>query len=286
MNKNKNYIICGIPPDNTGVGRAIKYIINNNKKEFNVIFPKKIFYPENGLRILIKRKHYLKFIKFYFKSRYSRIVSKLIFNIKLNYLNSKNIIIIHPQTIGFKSVIRLIEKNNIFIYIMDCSFFCVKSYNHIENSFEPCFLCLGGNYEFAKKYNCKPFPVEYKLNENIIFLKNIKKLSNKINFIAQNPSHLNLIKKHFGKDIQIYTVPIFADDYIENKKIINKKNKDVKQIDNKFNIDFVYHGAAIEAKGLLYVINIASRLKQYTFLIPASYSKCKKVLGQRLKKKI
>ena len=285
MNKNKNYIICGIPPDNTGVGRVMKYIVKNNKKEFNVIFPKKIFYPKNGLRILIKRKHYFKFIKFYFKSRYSRIINKTIFNIKLNYLKSKNIIIIHPQTIGFKNVIKLIEKNNIFIYIMDCSFFCVKSYNHIENSFEPCFLCLGGNYEFAKKYNCKPFPIEYKLNENIIFLKKIKGLSNSINFIAQNPSHSNLIKKHFGNDIKVYTVAIFAGDYIKNKKIINKKNKDVEQVDNKFNIDFVYHGAAIEAKGLLYVINIASRLKQYTFLIPASYSRCKKVLGQKLKEK-
>ena len=110
-------------------------------------------------------------------------------------------------------------------------------------------------------------------------------MSNKIYFIAQNPSHLNLIKKHFGDDTKISMVPIFACDYIKSKKIINKKNKDVEQVDNKFNIDFVYHGAAIEAKGLLYVINIASRLKQYTFLIPASYSRCKNVLGQKLKEK-
>jgi hypothetical protein len=281
MNKNKNYIICGIPPGNSGVGRVLKYLIKYNCDNFYIIYPK-IFYPEVGLRTLIKKKQYLRFIKYYLKSRYSRIIDKFIFYIKVNSLNSKNMIIIHPQTIGFKNIIKLIKKNNIFLYTMDCSFFCVKSYNHIESSFKPCLLCLGGNYKFAKKYNCKPFPVKYKLNENINFLKKIKGLSNNINFIVQNPSQLNLLKKHFGNDIKAYVVPIFAEDFAKNKNLINKKNKDIEQGDDKLNIDFVYHGAAIEAKGLLYVINIASILKQYTFLIPVSYGGCKKVLGQKL----
>jgi hypothetical protein len=165
---------------------------------------------------------------------------------------------------------------------MDCSFFCVKSYNHIEGTYNPCLLCLGGNYEFAKNNNCKPFPEKNKLKENIKYLRELSNISKKIKFIVQTSSHAKLIKKHFGNEIKVYKVELFADDFL---KMTNKSANTIEE-NNRFDkIDFVYHGAAIEAKGLLYVIKIAMRLKQYTFLIPASFERCKKIISNKLEKK-
>jgi len=281
MKKNKNYIICGIPPSNGGVGRTMKYLIKYNDDNFCIIYPK-IFYPEGGLRILLRKKLYFQFFKQFIKSKYSKIINKIIFNVRIRLLKSKNIIFIHPQTIGFKNIFKVINDNNCFIYIMDCSFFCVKSYNHIEGTFNPCLLCLGGNYEFAKSNNCKPSPVKYKLNENIRYLRELSNISKKIKFIVQTSSHAKLIKKHFGNKIKVYKVELFADDFL---KMTNKSANTIEE-NNRFDkIDFVYHGAAIEAKGLLYVIKIAMRLKQYTFLIPASFERCKKIISNKLEKK-
>lgn len=280
INKNEDYIICGFPPSDGGVGRLMRYLVKQNHENFCIIYPT-VFYPKIGLRTLLKRKLYLQFLKQFLKDRYSKIVNKLIFNMRIRRLKSKNIILIHPQTIGLKNVIKLIKNNNFFLYIMDCSFFCVKSYNHIEESFNPCLLCLGGNYEFVKKNKCKPFPVKYRLNENINFLNKLMALSKDIKFIVQTSSHAELVKRHFGNEVKVYNVGVFSDDFMDT---INK-HRNIKETNSKFYVDFVYHGAAIEAKGLLYVINIASKLKQHSFLIPAPYDLCKKILGNKLEEK-
>lgn len=280
MNKNEDYIICGYPPSDGGVGRLMRYLVKHNHENFCILYPKE-FYPKIELRTLLKKKLYPLFLKQFLKNKYSKIVNKSIFNMSIRRLKSKNIILIHPQTIGIKNVIRLIKNNRCYIYIMDCSFFCVKSYNHIEGSFNPCLLCIGGNYKFAERHNCKPTPVKYKLNENIKFFKKLMALSKNITFIIQTTSHAELVKKHFGNDVKVYKVGIFTDDFIDT---INK-HRNVKETNSKFNVDFVYHGAAIEAKGLLYVINIASKLKQYSFLVPAPYESCKKILGDKIEEK-
>lgn len=271
-----NYIICGIPPSKWGVGRLISYLIKQNYDKFCIIYPN-IYYPKIGLRILFKRKLYRSFFIEVLKYIYSIIVNKLIFKIKISHLKSKNIIIIHPQSIGFKNVIKLIENNNSHIFVMDCSFFCVKSYNHRGKTFNSCLLCLKGDYKNAKIHHCKPFPTRYQLNDNIDFLKKLNILSKKITFITQNQSQTKLIKKHYGNSVKVHEVGLFTNDFEEFSHL-----KNIKKIKNAFNIDFVYHGAAIEAKGLLYILNIASELNRYSFLIPASYEQCKKVIGNEI----
>jgi hypothetical protein len=152
----------------------------------------------------------------------------------------------------------------------------VKSYNHIEKSLKPCFLCLGGNYEYAKINNCKPFPKRYRLNTNVQFLEILQKSSNKITFLVQNSSQGDLVKKHFGKEVRVFKIGMFATDFTGNS--INLDNQ--VEVDEKYNFDFVYHGAVSEVKGLLYTLNIASRLNQFSFLIPAPYEKCKKIIDK------
>ena len=271
--ENIDYIIAGIPPSRFGVGRLMAYLVDQNRNDFCIIYPN-VRYPESDLRSLLKRVSYVEFFTQILRYLYSKIVGGLKFEMEIRSLKSKNIILIHPQTIGLKNVTKLIENNNVFIYLMDCSFFCVKSYNYREKTFDSCLLCLGGNYKFAKMYNCKPFPTRYRLNENIKFLEKLNDLSKKITFITQNPSQTKLIKKHYGDSIKVHEVGLFTNDFEYLSPHINAG-----KIKNVPSVDFVYHGVASEVKGLLYVLNIASKLKQYSFLIPASYKRCEKIVG-------
>ncbi|WP_406656573.1 hypothetical protein V7O62_12035 [Methanolobus sp. ZRKC2] len=271
--KDKDYIVAGIPPSRLGVGRLMAYLVEQNQNNFCIIYPN-IKYPESDLETLIRRVSYLEVFKQSFNYAYSKIINHFHFKNKIGSLKSRNVILVHPQTIGLENVTKIVENNNVFIYLMDCSFFCVKSYNHIEKSFQPCSLCIGGNYEFAKLNNCKPFPEKYKLSTNVHFLKMLQKSSSKITFLVQNYSQGDLVKKHFGEKTRVLKIGMFASDFIENSK--NLKNK--REIDEKYNFDFVYHGAVSEAKGLLYTLNIASKLNQFSFLIPAPYEKCKKII--------
>lgn len=268
-----NYIISGIPPSKAGVGRVMEYLVRQNHDEFSIIYPN-IYNPKKSLRYLLVRKSYFTFFTEFLKHAYSIIVHKSIFKWKIIHLKSKNVLLIHPQSIGCNNVIKLIENNNSYIYLMDCSFFCVKSYNHFDKTYDSCLLCLGGNYEYAKMHNCKPFPRKYRLNDNIKFLEKINDLSNKMTFITQNHSQTKLIKKHYGDGIKVHEVGLFAKDFEE---IIS--SDDIKKRSSFDMFDFVFHGVATDVKGLSYVLNIASELKQYSFLIPASYEKCEKVLG-------
>lgn len=277
--KDRDYIIAGIPPSRLGVGRLMAYLVDQNHNDFCIIYPN-VFYPDSDLRTLLKRISYIDLFKQIIKYVSSKIIGGLKFKMETMFLRSKNIILIHPQTIGLKNVTKLIRKNNIFIYLMDCSFFCVKSYNHLDQSLKPCFLCLGGNYEFANKNNCKPFPERYKLNANVRFLEMLRASANEITFMVQNSSQADLVINHFGNDIKVYEVGMFATDFVNH----SEKCRSVEKLNDKFNVDFVYHGVVSEVKGLSYVLDIAMELKQFSFLIPASYDRCKKIIGDKILK--
>ena len=246
-------------------------LVQQNNDEFDII------YPKTALKTPSERGSYPILILDFLKHVFSVIIHKSIFKWKIIHLKSKNLILIHPQSIGYKNVIKLIENNNVFIYLMDCSFFCVKSYNHRENTFDSCLLCLMGNYKYARIYNCKPFPIKYRLNDNIDFLEKLNDLSQNITFITQNPSQTKLIKKHYGNSIKVHEAGLFTNDL---ECLFPHTNAEkIKSIPD---IDFIFHGAASEVKGLLYVLNIASKLKQYSFLIPASFESCEKIAGHEI----
>ena len=134
-------------------------------------------------------------------------IKKNIFNLKLREIKNKNILIMHHQSLGLKATKKLINENdNIDFYIMDNAFFCIKSYNFLENEKKECLNCLGGNFESAYEYNCKVFPYKYSIKNNIEFLKFLKFESKKLNFYALSLSHASLIKKHFGVKVSVKVI--------------------------------------------------------------------------------
>ena len=44
------------------------------------------------------------------------------------------------------------------MYLLDSSFFCIRSYNFVDGERKPCTRCVGGGFEAAEANNCNPFP--------------------------------------------------------------------------------------------------------------------------------
>jgi hypothetical protein len=247
------YLISGIGPGKSGVGRLMTALIPEyTKRGYKVIYKR----DEKSIRKLLNEKKYFLGIIEYAV----RLFAQLYFSLKIKTIINSDIIFIHPQTAGFDKLLKLLKRNSINFYLMDNSFFCIKSYNMNPESHEECLHCLG-NIDPLEL--CNPFPVKINKFENILFLKELKKNSNQITFFTQNKLQSELVKKHFGDFSKI--------------NIIGMDTKELSfELDSKVNgysstgYDVVFHGAPILEKGILYVIELAKLLPFYTFLIPSN----------------
>lgn len=250
------YLVSGISPGPAGVGRVLEYLIVNSK---NVIF----IYPPSSRIISFKEsllkfeivdfvKCFLFFIRDYYKL--------YLFRINIYMLRNKDVVILHPQSIGYKNVQRLILRNRVTIYVMDNSFFCVKSYNYLNSSEKACILCLNLSFKNAQTHNCVSFPIEYSYDEYFYFLNFLKENKKQIKFITQNKGQIDLLKKQFGDDIIYSEMGLLTSDMFEDSKLL--------LIDREKKYDIVFHGDETLAKGGKYIFEIAKRLPEYTFLFP------------------
>ncbi len=263
-NYNKKFLISGIPPSSSGVGRLMKQLVPEAEKR--------------GYNLLTKKKG-LDVKSFNFKNRYLNaginflleLLHVIIFNIKINFINNSVIIFIHPQTAGFKNLIKALKKRNkVYLYVVDNSFFCIRSRNVNPITEKECLKCLGNLDNVLK--SCKPLPVKYSKSTNISFLKMIKEHSDKIVFLAQNKNQVKLIANHFGDKTKIKVVGLDTGELNEQHKTLN--NKILK-------FDFVFHGSVHIAKGIRYFVDIAEKLPNKKFFIPAERKTCEELLKRK-----
>lgn len=174
------------------------------------------------------------------------------------------LIILHQQYVGFKQCEKIIKSRNkdTFIYLLDSGFFCIKSYNHLEKDNSECIKCVGGNYESINIHGCNPFPVKSKDFRH--FLVNLHKYvgQNKISFLTQNNKQADLVKLHYGEDVNVKTVGIWTSKLPD----MNSYKKLREEIVVK---DYIlYHGTPIAAKGVTYSLALAKLCPDINFVFP------------------
>lgn len=267
----KKIIVSGIPAGNSGVGRLIQYLINSNDNEFIIKTLGLDFNYFSNNNIFIN----------YLNKIINRIINniyKFLIKFELKKLKNEKIVLIHPQTVGLSTVINLIENNEVYFYVMDSSFFCIKSYNNKNNEYNPCLACIKKDFEEAKKNGCKPFPIRFNRNYNIKFLKKLMKLKNKIIFLAQNKNQKKLLEKHFGNiNCKVVGLKTSEIKYYNQENFISYNNEVTEY-------DFVYHASPHPAKGLNYVLELSRELTNYSFLIPSSIIDCSRMIKNKITK--
>jgi hypothetical protein len=249
--KKSKYLISGIAPGKGGVG-ALVQSLELRKTAFNY---KSIYIknPSISITSLLKKRQLIKLI---FEST-SWFLSFFIVQIRTLLIRDSKIILIYPQYFNHYVLSVLLKNNNVALYVMDNSFFCIKSYNYL-NGVE-CLRCVDNASNIDE--SCKPFPRLWSRNSAIKKLKILRLFSRKIYFLSQNYQHSVLLKRVFGDEIKCDIVGMDTGEFCH--QVVNDNEK-------KSEYDIVYHGNKDNAKGILYVLRLAKYLKQYSFLIPVS----------------
>lgn len=260
----RKYLVSGLGVSEGGVGRLMRNLVKQAKADGFVTVVRRTPQP---IRRMLKQKKYLGVA---FESLL-RVVDPVRFFLRVHTLRGAKIVLVHPQTAGFENFLKLVDKNRVYLYVMDNSFFCIRSYNlHPELEVE-CLRCLEGPRQTLP--DCQPFPVDMKKQKNIEYLERFALVSDKIVFLAQNMSQAELIRSRFGKQTRVQVVGLDTGELagdIQNKQTISGSNG------QPYNL--VFHGAPQLAKGLRYFVELAETLDEFTAFIPSSKIQCEQAL--------
>lgn len=231
------YIVCGLPPGEFGTG-----------KFFQALIPKatlagfRPLYPVPGANF----------------GPAERVV--------ISAITGSDVIILHPQTLGLSTFRALHEAGNrISLYVLDNSFFCIRSFNHRAGNPGECFDCLGNSA--ACHAGCMPFPGNYSKEESLDFLSWLKGVAPSLKFFCQTNHQMLLLKKHFGEQIDCRLIGMVTDEF--------------DLIPGKREFDIVFHGDALTAKGLDFFLELARQLPAYSCLVPIARQMATPFLGGR-----
>lgn len=250
----KKYIISGMEPNVGGAGLFFSYLISINKTH-------KIVYRRNDL---IRNKNTQIYVTLNQILRKLRI-NRLIFWIELLFINDGEVILLHPQYIGYELFIKLLKRNRIIKwYILDNGFFCISSYNFNLQTQNECLKCLGN---ICPDSICKVYPVNYDRIKTIEYMNEISLLSHKILFYLQNKKQEELIKLHYGSSVNSRIIGMRTCELIGYNILHNERNSKL----------IVYHGSLSVPKGLNYIIRLICQMENFSLLIPFKKESVQKI---------
>jgi hypothetical protein len=266
--KMEKYLVCAYPPIlRGGVNRLmIKLKPMVEREGFKCITKKE----SKSARYLYDNRRYFDLIIEIIR----RKLDSFIFRVKCKSISNAVVIFIHPQKTGYKNLFSLLKNNNkVYLYVMDNSFFCLRSYNNDPAENIECAKCLNNVGNIMK--DCIPFPQRMGIKKNIKYLNRLKEISEDLVFIAQNKNQKLLLKSHFGESIRCKVIGLNTGEIseIDYKKSIRKKN---------LNTHILYHGSLHLAKGINFFIDLAFNLTKYKFIIPDSRTNVENIYGSKI----
>ena len=174
------------------------------------------------------------------------------------------LVIVHPQSLTRAWLAALMRRRtgSIFIYLMDNSFFCLRSYNYIPGEDGPCTRCLGGELSAAREMGCRPFPpLSFGLRTMLRDFREWES-TGRLVFLVQCETQAGLVRSHFGDAANSTTVGIFASDFPRPDAIPDPVNGRSEEF------DVVFHGSADAAKGVRWALELARLLPARSFMFP------------------
>jgi hypothetical protein len=239
-------LVCGITPGEGGVGRLIKHLAPAAR--------------EAGFKVMCRPE----------RSRlglFGRAVSLALFYIKLGAVSDEDVVVIYPQSIRWQSVLALMNRNRVVLYLMDNSFFCIRSYNTREGVAGECLDCLGDLFKCHP--SCRPYPDYCSRSENLRHLEELKNRASKVEFWCQNQGQADLARRHFGPDTSVRVVGMSTGEF--------SAKPDSSPGEPGF--DVVFHGDTHPAKGGRVMLRLAAMMPGWSFLFPAYESEVRRLAG-------
>jgi hypothetical protein len=255
-------IVSGIEPGSSGTGRFLSYLVNQGAR---------VVYSMQGLASVELPCTLSRY-------RAGGILLRLVYAAPILYVrrwyfyaqlyllardHRTDVIILHPQSIGMRRTIRFLNRRRslTYMYLLDSSFFCIRSYNFVDGESKSCTRCVGGGFEAAEANNCNPFPTgELYAGE---FARNLRRLAvlGRVKFMAQCDSQRRLAEQHFGVKVPI--VGLWASDWDE---CFARTSLECER--DRETWDVVLHSHWVEAKGAHWMLEVARQCPEIRFLFP------------------
>jgi len=248
-------MVSGTPPGTTGTGRFISYLMEQGA---TLICSAKL--NESHRKML---REYRVFSVVWAVTGY--FIGKFIFYIRLWWLRTqenKIIVLLHPQFIGMERTIQFIQnsRSEIYLYLLDNGYFCIRSYNHLSGANSPCMDCIGGNFKASKIHQCKSGPIKDRYAQKYVSEMYKFVQEGRVKVIAQCQTQAKIAKHHFGIEIPVSGLWAKDWDHVFDNRAVSKPG-DVKW-------DVVYHGVCVEAKGVFWLLEVAALCPSLQFLFP------------------
>lgn len=263
----RKVLVSGIGLSQGGVGRLMEKLTPEAKSNGYKVLSRRMI----SISPLIRQK---KIIRLSYEV-ILRVASLIIFRLRTLFVRGDKVLILHPQSIGYKTFIRLIKTNDVYFYVMDSSFFCMMSYNYNKETGRECLRCLSCSGNSMK--SCYSWPALTSKKKALNYLNSLNELSKKITFLAQTEQQKNLLMEHFGLEIDCRIVGMEPVDLsLETIKALGAKAHEVKKY------DLVYHGSLHPAKGFLFFLQLSSLLPDLRIFIPVSKKSAIALIGEKV----
>ncbi len=252
-------ILSGIKPGGTGVGRLMSNLVQEAARR------------APGEVSVISRQHWKSPREFLRKGRLLKVVgvlrdkrrwNGLVKNEKI--LQADPLILVQPQAAGSRWCQQLIQNRRqpTWLYVMDSSFFCLQSYNHVDGELGSCTRCLGAHWQAAREMNCRPWP--FSDPHSADFLKQLHGWlgDGTVRCLVQNQRQAELIRNHCQGEPIIKVVGLWTADF---DGLPTRVSGDAPQ---RTPYDVVFHGVPVAGKGARWTVEVAKRCPELKFLFP------------------
>lgn len=262
-------VVAGIPPGDSGTGRMMRQLIS---KSASGGVPMRFVYrarPSRPFVQLFRSGKWLEALRTafpYFVGNLRFVIGCLL----LSASGSGKLLVMHPQTLGFRRTIQLIRRfkpGNVYIYVLDSSYFCVRSYNYIPHETAPCLRCLGGSFEKQVEQGCVPSPVRdpdasYYTRELFALVR-----SGHVRLLAQNARQKEYIQRHFGSETDVTVVGLWGEEWTEPFDEWEEREK-AGELSAAGDGAILIHSFYVAAKGADWFIALARNCPELKFLCP------------------
>ena len=270
----KIVVVAGIPPGKSGTGRMIRQMMTKSKRSpvrLDFIYRAR---PKKPIRALVKNKQWRKL----YPVAAEYFWGNFLFYLKLAFafLSGRGkLLIMHPQTLGFALTRWLIWRwpaGKIYLYVLNSSYFCIRSYNYIPNETGPCLRCQGGAFEQREVMGCQPFPVRDPESASYVRVLFDAVRSGRVKLMAQNERQSRHISGHFGENTQVPVVGLWGEEWTTPFDAWESRQSEP-DFFSKRSGPIIIHSFYVEAKGAVWFIELARHCPDLQFFCPFSKAK-------------
>ena len=116
---------------------------------------------------------------------------------------AETLVVIHPQTLGYRLVQEILEDRAFsWLYVVDSSFFCVRSHNYLDGERGPCLRCYRGNTQEAVRQGCiESVRHGIEARRFVEYLRSLA-LDRRVGFLATDDAQVESLSKASSRPIR------------------------------------------------------------------------------------